>query len=155
MPEKLFHIPLTDWVRGTIDKMNEYEKKDSHSWSQFWYSTYQELGGKSGSSGTKSCPQHAAFGLWQLGRIKDTNIPFKQIPIKLINQEYGKNAAYAEIALDLLKRGQSVPDEKILWPQVQEIFRIKTHEIPAESQQGAIKVARVLFDEGQIVTEQE
>jgi hypothetical protein len=52
----------------------------------------------------------------------------------------------------LLKRRQSVPDEKILWPQVQEIFRIKTHETPAESQQGAIKVARVLFDEGQIVT---
>lgn len=152
MEEVLFKIPLTRWIHGNIEKMNRLGKTDLDNWSDCWFTTYKELGGKSDSSGSKGCPQHAAYELWQLGRIKDTNIPHRQIPIKFIKQRYGRNAAYAEIALDLLEKGQAAQSETDLWFQVQGILRTTIHENPAESQQGAVTVARALFDKGQIVT---
>ena len=87
MPGELFYIPLTLWVRGAIEKMEENGKQDFPSWQDYWYQTYQELGGKSVNSGTKGCPMYGAYGLWRMGKIKDTKIPHRQIPIKLIYQE--------------------------------------------------------------------
>ena len=94
-------IPVTQWIRGTIEKMNKAGKQDSQSWNDYWFETYKELGGQSEESGTKGCPKHAAYGLWRLGRIKETNIPYHHQAINSINQEYGKNAVYAILALDL------------------------------------------------------
>ena len=154
MPEVLFKIPLTRWIRGTIEKMNGFGKRDIQSWSHYWLETYKELGGQSDESGSKGCPQHAAYGLWRLGRIKEANISYQQKAIKSINQEYGKNAAYAVLALDLLEKRQSTRDNANLWIQVQDLYRKTIHEEPAKSQQGAVTVAVTLFEEGQIVTGQ-
>ena len=152
METVLFYIPLTKWVRGTINKMNNAGKRDYPSWSKYWLETYFELGGQSEESGTKECPQHAAYGLWRLGRIKETNVPFQQMAINLINLEYGKNAVYAIIALDLLENKQAERTKAGLWRQVQSLFKLRVHQNPAISQQGAVTVAEILFTEGQIIT---
>ena len=154
MPKVLYKMPLTCWIRGTIEKMNRFRKRDIQSWSHYWLETYKELGGQSDESGSKGCPQHAAYGLWRLGRIKEANISYQQKTIKSINQEYGKNAAYAVLALDLLEKRQAARDKANLWIQVQDKYRKTVHEKPAKSQQGAITVAVTLFEEGQIVTGQ-
>jgi hypothetical protein len=153
MPGVLFKIPLTKWIRETIDKMINNGKSDIQSWSYYWFETYKELGGRSKESGTKGCPQHAAYGLWRLGRIKGANIPYQEKSIHPINQEFGKNAAYAVLALDLFEAQKAARDNTALWIQVQEQYRKAVHEEPAKSQQGAITVAAILFEEGQIVTE--
>lgn len=152
MPGVLFKIPLTDWVFGTIEKMNRYGKRDILSWGDYWYKTYKELGGQSDESGSKGCPQHAAYGLWRLGRIKGTSIIYQDRAIEVVNQEYGKNAAYAVLALALLKKRQFYNNEAMLWSQVQDLYRKTVHEEPAQSQQGAVKVAKILFEEGFIVS---
>ena len=151
----LFGIPLTRWIRGTIEKMNRFRKRDIQSWRDYWLETYRELGGQSDESGSKSCPLHAAFGLWRLGRIKDANIHYQHKGIIFINQKYGKNAAYAVLALDLLENRQDARDNANFWIQVQDFYRRTIHEEPAKSQQGAVTVAVALFGDGQIVTGQE
>ncbi len=155
MAEVLFGIPLTRWVRGTIEKMNLAGRHDVQSWSDHWLKTYYELGGQSEASGSKGCPLHAAYGLWRLGRIKGTNIPYKQMAVNHIYQEYGNNAAYAVLALELLENKQAAESKAGLWRQVQDLFRMRVREEPATSQQGAITIALTLFVEDQIVTGQE
>jgi len=151
----LFGIPLTRWIRGTIEKMNKAGRRDIQSWSDYWLKTYYELGGRSEASGSKGCPLHAAYGLWRLGRIKETNIPYQLMAINHINQEYGNNAAYAILALDLLGKKQAAETKAGLWRQVQDLYRIRVHQEPAHSQQGSINVALTSFEEGQIVSDQE
>jgi hypothetical protein len=148
----LFGIPLTRWVRGTIEKMDQAGRHNVQSWSDYWLKTYYELGGLSKASGSKPCPLHAAYGLWRLGRIKETNIPYQQMAVNHVYQEYGNNAAYAILALDLLENKQAAQSNAGLWRQVQDLFRIKVHQEPAISQQGAVTVAQILFKEVQIVT---
>jgi hypothetical protein len=155
MPGVLFKIPLTRWIRGTIGKMNRFGKPDFQSWSNYWLETYRELDGLKDECGSKDCPKYAAYGLWRIGRIKDANVPYQEKAINDINHEYGKNAAYAALALDLLEKRQAARDNANLWIQVQEIYRRTIHEELAKSQQGAITVAVTLFEEGQIVTMQE
>ena len=153
MPGVLFKIPLTRWVSGTIDKMNRYGYDDFQDWCQAWFQTYKELGGISDETGKKQCPKHAAYALWQLGRIKNTAKPFQNLSLASIYDQYGKNAVYAVLALELLKTNQAGQDNVFLWNQVQSLFRSKLHEEPAESQQGAITIASILFEEGQIITQ--
>ncbi len=155
MSRLLFNIPLTRWIRGTIEKMKGSGRFDIQTWSNYWFDTYKELGGESDDSGKKDCPQHAAYGLWRLGRIKDTNIPYQLMAINHINKEYGKNAAYAILALELLEAGQSEGTHAGLWRQVQELFKRRVHQEPAQSQQGVVSVAKILFEEDQIVFNQE
>jgi hypothetical protein len=156
MPRVLYKFPLTRWIRGTIDKMNRFGKHDIQSWHYHWLGTYKELGGKSEESGKKGCPAHAAYGLWSLGRIKETKIPYQQKSIRFIRQEYGKNAAYAELALNLLEKREAAKNIESLWIQVQELYRRDINEEPAKNQQqGAITVAVTLFEEGQIVADYE
>jgi len=152
MPGVLFKIPLTNWVFGTIEKMNRFRKQDIQSWGDYWFETYKELGGQSDESGAKDCPQHAAYGLWRLGRIKGTNIPYQDKAIDAINQEFGKNAAYAVIALAILGKGQFNNDRTRLWNQIQDLYREIAFEEPAQSEQGAVRVAKILFEEGYIVS---
>lgn len=150
MPATLFKIPLTRWVLGTVDKMTKYGYDDFQDWSQAWLQTYKELGGKSNETGKKQCPKHAAYALWQLGRIKNSSKPFQNLSLASIYDLYGKNAVYAILTLDLLSTNQAAQDNIFLWHQVQNMFLSKLHEEPAESQQGAVTIARILFDEGQI-----
>jgi len=98
---------------------------------------------------------HAAYGLWRLGRIKDTNIPYQLVEITHINQEYGNNAAYAILALGILENKQAAASKAGLWRQVQDLYKIRIHQEPAISQQGAITVTTALFEEDQLVTNKE
>jgi hypothetical protein len=75
--------------------------------------------------------------------------------INHINQDYGKNAAYAVLALDVLEKQRETTTMADLWRQVQDLFRTRVHQEPAKSQQGSINVAITLFEEGQIITNQE
>jgi hypothetical protein len=152
MTRVLFKIPIAPWVMRTIEKMNNAGKEDIESWSYCWYKTYQELGGNSIGSGTKGCPQHAAYGLWRLGRIIGTDIPYQNYPISFINKKYGKNATYAVLALDLLQDGRAFRDIDDLWNQVKLLYRRTLNQDPANSQQGAITIALTLFKEDQIAT---
>jgi hypothetical protein len=154
MPQVLFNIPLTRWVHGTIEKMINSGKSELQDWCDFWLETYFELGGKSYASGSKICPKYAAYGLWRLGRIEAANIPYKKKTINIINQEYGKNAAYAILAIGLLEEGLGDLNQINFWIQVRERYRSTMHEEPAGSEQGEVRVARILYEEGQIITNQ-
>lgn len=154
MPGVLFKIPLTLWVRKTIEKMNQSGENDIYGWSRSWLQAYEDLGGRSTESGKKGCPQHAAYGLWQLGRIKETGKAYQKLSLSAINQKYGKNAVYAVLALDLLRQKRASIDNDVFWSQVQDYFRRQLHEEPAISQQGAVTVAKVLYEENQIVVQE-
>ncbi len=151
MTQIFLNVPLTRWVRGTIEKMNGHGRRDIHSWGAFWLETYTELGGRSDSSGSKECPKHAAYGLWMMGMIKDSGIASKPTGVKVVNQEFGRNATYAVLALDLLRKQPKGWTDTGLWKTVQDAFRNAIHEEPAISSQGAVKIARILFEEGQII----
>jgi len=156
MPEPevlLFKIPLVLWVIGTIKKMKKAGKDDFKTWSNYWFRTYKDLGGKSDSSGSKGCPKYATYGLWRLGHISKSGKPFQNWALERVNEELGKNAAYAVLALDLLERKRSEKyTESKLWAEVQEQYQKKFGESPAKSEQGAIKIARGLFEEGQTLS---
>jgi hypothetical protein len=151
MPTVLFNISLVRWVRETIERMNAAGKDDIESWRNYWFQTYKDLGGTSDTSGSKGCPQHAAYGLWRLGRISNSGMVFQNWTLERVNKELGKNAAYAVLALDLLesKHDWSKTD---LWSKVQESYQQKIGEQSAKSEQGAIKISLGLFTEGQIVS---
>ena len=151
MPTILFNIPLVHWVQRTIEQMNATGKDDFQTWSKYWFQTYKDLGGISDESGSKKCPQHAAYGLWRLGRISNSGKAFQNWTLERINEELGKNAAYAVLALDLLesKSGWSKTE---LWSKVQESYQQKIGKPSAKSEQGAIGISLGLFTEGQIVS---
>jgi len=46
MANVLYKVPLSEWVLGTIQKMNELRSTDVRDWTKVWYEVYQELGGK-------------------------------------------------------------------------------------------------------------
>jgi hypothetical protein len=153
MPAVLLNIPLVRWVRRTIEKMNTAEKDDFKTWSNYWFKTYKDLGGQSDSSGSKGCPKHATYGLWRLGRISNSGKAFQNWTLERVNKELGKNAAYAVLALGLLERKRSEKyTEAELWAKVKELYQKKLGEPPAKSEQGAIKIALGLFEEGQTLS---
>lgn len=151
MPTLLFKIPLTRWIRKTIERMDVAGKDDIKTWSISWFKTYTELGGTSGSSGSKGCPKHAAYGLWYLGRIVNSGRDFQKWPLDKINKKLGKNVVYAVLALDLLEY-ETYRSEVRLWAKVQELYQQKFGEQPARSEQGAVRIALGLFAEGQIAS---
>ena len=155
MPAVLFNIPLVRWVQRTIERMNAVGKDDFETWSNYWFRTYKDLGGQSDSSGSKECPKHAAYGLWCLGRISNCGKTFQNWTLDRVNKELGKNAAYAVLALELLERKRGDKDtvgfwsKAELWAIVQELYQVKIGEPPAQSEQGAVKIALGLFMESQ------
>lgn len=152
MPAVLFYIPLVDWVQQTIRQMNAAGRDDFKTWSNYWLKTYVDLGGTNViNSGPKGCPKHAAYGLWSLGRIANGGRAFQNWTIGKINRELGKNAAYAVLALDLLEMKHNWSQTE-LWSKVQESYQRKLGEPPAQSEQGAIKIAFGLFKEGILVS---
>lgn len=149
-PMVLNKIPVTLWICGTADKMHESDSKSISDWNRFWLETYRELGGTSDESGSKSCPRAAAYGLWNLGRVRESGRQARRLSVREVNRELGKNAAYAVIAVDLLQRGAS-QSASSLWPLVQARYTELTDEAPADSEQGEIKLVVALFCEGQLL----
>lgn len=156
MSEKLFHIPLVRWVRGTIERVNESGKDQFPEWSKCWVETYNDLGGQR-TSGSKNCPQRAAHCLWYLGRVVDGGRGLLKRPLEFVNNELGPNAAYAFLAMAILDEehhdGGSTRDWSTdeLWSKVRARYRQELRKEPSRSEQGAIRVALGLFTAGQIV----
>ncbi len=151
MPTVLFNIPLVHWVQRTIERMNAAGKDDFETWSNYWFQTYRELGGTSDNSGSKECPKHAAYGLWRLGRISNSGKAFQNWTLERVNKEFGKNAAYAVLALNLLESKRDCSKTE-LWSKVQESYCQKIGGPSANSEQGAIRISLGLFSEGQNVS---
>ncbi len=150
MAGQLAKVPAVRWVQGTIAKMNRDGVKDSGSWTARWIQTYHELGGQSDESAKKVCPQVAAYGLWQLGRIRDGGMPLKNYSLAQIRQVLGKNATYAAITLQLLEQG-ATERGSALWSRVQASYKQQLGEAVAVREQGEVRLATMLFDEGQIL----
>jgi len=68
-------LNLWDWIRGIIEKIKEAYAKEE--WNKTWFKTYKELGGERPYSGNKGCPRAAAYCLFMMGRIKESNMPFR------------------------------------------------------------------------------
>lgn len=148
-PKVLNKIPVAPWVCGTTDKMRESGTESISDWNRFWLDTYRELGGISDESGAKGCPRAAAYGLWYLGLVQNSGRQARRLPIREVNRELGKNAAYAVVAADLLQCG-GPRFATSLWPLVQARFTELTDVAPADSEQGEIKLVVALFCEGQL-----
>ena len=58
------------------------------------------------------------LGFGALDELKIANIHYQHKGIIFINQKYGKNAAYAVLALDLLENRQDARDNANFWIQV-------------------------------------
>ena len=146
-----FKLNLGDWIIGTIGKIREpYVKKE---WNKAWFKTYKELGGESQNSGKKGCPKNAAFCLFKLDRIKESNMHFETLTYQEIQAQYGPNGVYAIMAIDILQAEPSL-DLNSLWKKVQEKYKKEIRKKPAISNQGAVTVAFKLFNNRNVISKE-
>ena len=137
-------INLKSWVRGTIKKVQEDD-----NWNAAWEKTYWDLGGKSVHSGRKGCPMIGTKTLYLLGSIKNSNMPYQNLPLHDVWNNYSINGAYAVLALEGLSQNPdiSLPD---LWRYIQHRVREELGEEPARSNQGGPTIAFKLWHLGMI-----
>jgi hypothetical protein len=145
-------IPVVEWVLGTARKMRADACEGRSDWNEFWVATYRELGGRARTTGNKPCPMAAAYGLWYLGFLSEGTRKRRTWTVQEVNQELGKNAAYAVIAAQLLEAGQSTELDS-LWSKVRSRFGTATGEEAAEREQGEIKLVVGLFTNEQLRSE--
>ena len=143
--DRFYNISLKDWVLGTIKKVEH-----GADWNSAWKKTYWELGGKSESSGKKSCPMKGAETLYLLGRIKGVG-RFKNPGLRDI-WDCSRNGAYAILALEYIQRKSNIPLSE-LWSKIQERIRLELNEEPAKTNQGGPTVAYKLCRLGLIVSQ--
>ena len=143
----LCKIPVSNWVGGAVEKMRRDDTESVSNWNRYWLETYFDLGGTSKESSRKGCPKAAAYGLWFLGRLKNSGRNTLDLTVEEVNLQLGKNAAYALIAVDLLQNGAS-RSAKSLWPLVQHRYMELTGTAAARSEQGEIRLVVALFGEG-------
>ena len=141
-------LNLWEWINGTIAKVKaECIKRE---WDAAWLKTYKELGGKSQKSGKKGCPKNAAFCLFKLDRIKESNMHFETLTYQEIQAQYGPNGVYAIMAIEFLQADPSL-NLNSLWKKVQDKYRKEIMKTPAKSNQGAATVAFKLFNNRKII----
>lgn len=132
------------WIRRTIEKMEAIATDDKKTWGKLWLKTYCELGGVSRYTGLKECPKCAAYGLWFLGQISGSKRPLQNWSIRQIREELGKNAAYATLAINVLNKNDAISG-RALWQEVQSLYQRKLSENPANSDQGAVTLTKLLY----------
>jgi len=150
MTEILYKIPVWAWVSGTAAKMEAAGAEDRKTWSRYWLETYQALGGSSTSTGTKGCPKCAAYALWYLGWLRRSKRPALSWSVNEVRDKLGKNAAYAVIALRLLRQGRRSRPLDQLWESVRQEFKRETGKTPATFKNGAVELTVGLFVEGKL-----
>jgi hypothetical protein len=150
MTRVLSRVPISDWVLRTAQAMGAAGAADKKAWRKHWADSYGALGGRT-TSGSKGCPRSAAYAMWYLGWLKGCARPLLDWPADRIHERFGKNAAYAVIAARLLAGSRAQQHHSALWRRVQQEFRRETGQLPANSDQGAVKVALLLFLEGMLV----
>ena len=141
-------LNLWDWIRGTIKKIHKPYAKEE--WNKNWLKTYKELGGKSRVSGKKGCPKNAAYCLFMMGRIKESNVTSENLTYQDVMDKYGPNGVYAIMAIDILQ-GVTTLSLNSLWKKVQDKYKKESGKNPAKSNQGAATVAFELFNNGKII----
>ena len=151
MTKIMYKIPLSTWVQKTIERMNSIRATDKKTWNKFWLETYCELGGESGNTGKKPCPKAAAYGLWRLGWVKLRKVEKSNLSIAEINKIYGKNAAYAILTIELLANGDKSYTQESLTELVRNKYKEHFNESVTLSNIEAIKVGKLLYDEGNII----
>jgi hypothetical protein len=144
-PGTFLSVDLKSWVFGTIKKIQQ-----GTDWNNAWQKTYRELGGKSEESGKKGCPMNGTKTLYLLGRIKGSNMPYKNPLPREVWENYSKNGVYTLLALEILSRNPSISLND-LWSEIQERVREELGEEPALSNQGGPTVAYKLWNLGLIV----
>ena len=152
MASTLYRIPISAWVLDTAQAMDAAHAPDEAAWRKDWADAYWALGGARDSIARKPCPRSAAYGLWHLGWLKGSSRPVLDWPVERIRDQLSKNAAYAVIAALVLAREGFAGSHSALWQRVQREFQAETGESPAESDQGAVRVALSLFLDGTLVS---
>ncbi len=142
--EAFLAVDLKSWVLGTIKKVQQ-----GADWNHAWQETYRELGGKSAESGKKGCPMNGTRTLYLLGRIKGSDMPYQNPPLRDVWENYSKNGVYSLIALEYLSRNPSISLNG-LWSSIQKRVREDLGEEPAKSNQGGTTVAYKLWHLGLI-----
>ena len=139
-----FNIDLKAWIKETINLVQSGE-----NWNKAWQKTYRNLGGQSVESGEKGCPMNGTKTLYLLGRIKDSNMPYQNPPLRDVWDNISKNGVYSLLTLELLEKN---PDWDIdqIWTEVQKQVRKRLGEEPAKSNQGGPTVAYKLWHNGLI-----
>ena len=144
--EQFLGVNLRRWVYGTIAKVER-----GIAWSDAWTATYREIGGRSESTGKKSCPMTAAKTLYEYGRIRDGGTPYSNFDINCLWRE-SKNGTYAMLAIRLLSAEPTLSKSR-LWSRIQHVVRRDIGAEPAKSDQGGPTLAFLLWHQGLIVAE--
>lgn len=147
----LYHMPVTQWVMGTVERVLHTGREDSDTWNTCWANEYAALGGIK-SSGDKPCPRAAAYGLWILGRLRSGKRPLLAWNTAKVYCNLNKNAAYASITADLLAT-DPLRSATELWPLVQAEFTHCTGDAPAGKDQGEVRLVVALFHSQQLVVQ--
>ena len=147
MSNRIFcSVDLEAWIYGTIQK-----HRRGFPWRAAWVDTYWEIGGLSKNSGEKGCPMKAANTLYELGRIRNGGLPFKDCALfELWNRS--KNGTYAILATRLLSANPQL-NKASLWTEVQHAVRQEIGAEPARTNQGGPTLAYQLWRLGLIVDE--
>lgn len=144
LPGQFLSVDLKSWVSDTIDKVQK-----GADWNDAWQETYKDIGGKSKESGKKGCPMNGTKTLFLLGRIKGSNMPYKNPPLREVWDNYSKNGVYAFLSLETISRNPSISLNG-LWLIIQKRVREELGEEPAQSNQGGPTVAYKLWHLGLI-----
>ena len=87
--------------------------------------------------------------LYLLGRIKDSDIAFQNLPLRDVWNNYSKNGAYSILALEGLSQNPEVSIHD-LWHYIQHRIRDELGEEPSKSEQGGPTIAFKLWHIGLI-----
>jgi len=150
MTRMLSRVPMSDWVLRTAQAMDDARGADDAAWRKHWADSYWALGGTSDSVAHKGCPRTAAYGLWYLEWLKGSSRPLLDWPVQRVRDGLGKNAAYAAIAARLLARAGVAQSHGTLWTRVRQQFQRDTGEKASNSDQGAVRLALLLFLRGML-----
>ena len=139
-------VDLEAWVYGTIGKV-----RGGSDWGHAWRETYEEIGGRSRSSGAKGCPMAAAKTLYEFGRIRDCGRAYRDCDLREL-WEGSRNGTYAMLAIRLLREKPGLGKTQ-LWAWIREAVRRELDAEPAATNQGGPTLAFQLWQQGLIVEE--
>lgn len=145
----LSKINAREWIRKTIEKMENSETESPFEWNRFWEETYFELGGEKYSVACKGCPKKAGYTLWYLGRIKESNRERMEMSIDEVKNRLSKNGAYALLGQEILSNSLTL-NKSDLFRRIQSEYRRRTNDEPAHSDQGGPTLTWILFNAGML-----
>jgi hypothetical protein len=132
------------WVLGCIDKVKSADDWKT-LWNKAWFETYIELGGLKESVGNKSCPKNCVKGLYEFGRIKGADRPYKQVDISVLIAKYGyKNAIYGLAACEKLKSGSYESSTELAVDVYSTLQNQYAMNVPKGGDQGPVKITYML-----------